>query len=95
MEGMEAHVKQKKDNPTLQREDFECIVNFQGPTPNKESVRSLVAKTLAANVDLLTINRMLQQFGLQQVVVYGSVYRTKKAMPKPKEKKEEKKPGAS
>jgi ribosomal protein S24E len=91
MDGMEIHIKQRKDNPTLQREDFECLVNFQGPTPNKTAVKELVARALAANIDLLTINRMLQQFGLQQVMVYGSVFKTKEAMPKPKVKKEEKK----
>lgn len=91
MNGMEVHIKQRKDNPVLQREDFECLINFEGPTPNKEAVKELVGKALAANVDLITVNRMLQQFGLQQVVVYGCVYKSKEAMPKPKEKKEEKK----
>jgi ribosomal protein S24E len=88
---MEVHVKERRDNATLQREDFECIVNFQGPTPNTETVKELIGKALSANIDLITINRMLQSFGLQQITVYGCVYKNKNAMPKPKEKKEEKK----
>lgn len=91
MDEMEVRVKQRKDNPTLQREDFECLIDFEGPTPNRESVKELVGKALAANIDLITVNRMLQQFGLQQIVVYGCVYKSKEAMPKPKEKNGEKK----
>ena len=95
---MDAKIQKRTENPHLQREEVECIIDFEEGTPKKEDIKALVAKTLTVNPSLLIINRMIQQFGSKQTKVVACVYKNaeslKRVQKETEEDKKEAKPSA-
>ena len=79
---MEVNIQKRTNNPHLKRETVECMINFEEGTPNSEEIKSLVAKALVANPELVVINRLLQQFGSKQARVIACVYKDSESMKK-------------
>lgn len=93
---MEIKVQKRTDNLPLKREEVECVINFDEGTPNKEAIKEIVAKALTANMNLVVINQILQQFGSKEVNVIACVYKNPDAMKRMhKEKKTKKAEGAA
>lgn len=97
------NIEKKFENVQLEREEIECVVDFEEGTPKKEEIKELIAKAMNTNKELVVINKMLQQFGMKQAKVVACVYKNpeakrkvlrikeepKKEEPKAEEKKEE------
>jgi len=94
---VEVRINKKTINPLMDRDEVECVVNFEQGTPKIEEIKAAIAKALAAPESMLVINRLVPRFGAKQANVLVSVYKTSEAMRrsvKAKRKKVEKKPAA-
>ena len=90
-------ITKKTTNPMMEREEVECIVNFEEGTPKAEEIKQLIAKTMIVSPDLLIVNKFIQNFGAKQAKVVACVYKTPEAKNRAvkEKKKAEKKPGSS
>jgi ribosomal protein S24E len=95
---VEVKINKKTANSLMDRDEVECVVNFEQGTPKADEVKAAIAKALAAPESMLVINRMVPRFGAKQAKVLASVYKTSEAMKRSvkakKKKVEEKKPAA-
>ena len=94
---VEVRISKKTNNPLMDRDEVECMVNFEQGTPKTDEIKAAIAKTLAVSESMLVINRLVPRFGAKQAKVLVSVYKTSAAMKrsvKAKKKKVEKKPAA-
>ncbi|VVB73462.1 30S ribosomal protein S24e [uncultured archaeon] len=94
---VEVKINKKTSNPLMDRDEVECVVNFEQGTPKVAEIKAAVAKALAASDSMLVINRLVPRFGAKQAKVFVSVYASQEAMKKSvkaKKQKVEKKPAA-
>ena len=94
---VEVRINKKTNNPLMDRDEVECVVNFEQGTPKVDEIKAAIAKTLAASESMLVINKLIPRFGAKQAKVLVSVYKSQEAMKrsvKAKRKKVEKKPAA-
>jgi ribosomal protein S24E len=94
---VDVKINKKTINSLMDRDEIECMVNFEQGTPKIDEIKAAIAKALAAPESMLVINRLIPRFGAKQAKVLASVYKTSEAMKrsvKSKRKKVEKKPAA-
>jgi len=94
---VEVKISKKTINTLMDRDEVECVVNFEQGTPKVDEIKAAIAKALAASESMLVINKLVPRFGAKQAKVLVSVYKSKEAMRrsvKAKRKKVEKKPAA-
>ena len=77
---VEIKVLNKKRNNLLEREEAECLVNFEQGTPKKDELRTAIAKSLTATPDLTYINRFVVRAGAKQGKASVYVYDSKESM---------------
>lgn len=96
---VEVKINKKTINTLMDRDEVECVVNFEQGTPKVDEIKAAIAKALAASESMLVINRLVPRFGAKQAKVLVSVYKSQEAMKKSvkakKAKKAEKKPAAA
>ena len=71
---MKVEISNKRENPLFNRLEVECVVEGDGATPSRSDLRSLLAKELGSQEDLVVIDRIRQPSGERRVYVSARVY---------------------
>lgn len=74
---MELTIKNKKENPFLQREEIEGEISFTGATPSNKQVQEELAKKLGVNGELVAIRHVYTKFGETRAAFQAVAYKTK------------------
>jgi colicin import membrane protein len=92
---MELTITNLEENNLIGRKEVTAVVKFEGPTPTKKEITSLLSQELKTDGKLCILNHVYNQFGKTQADVTAYVYLNKKILEQfegvqPEEKKEEK-----
>jgi len=89
---VEVKVLGKKKNNLLEREEADCLVNFEQGTPKRDELQKAIATALTANPEIVYIKKFVVRAGAKQGKANVYVYDSKSSMAKfvkekPKEQK--------
>jgi small subunit ribosomal protein S24e len=74
---MEIEIKEKRDNPLLDRTDVWFVVRHDGEkTPQRDRVKSELAKAVGAKADVTVIDHIESEYGISASRGYAKVYKT-------------------
>lgn len=71
---MDIKILKDKKNELLNRRELDFTVKYEGPTPSRNDVRNKLAAMLNAPVDLLVIQRIKTEYGMQEGKGYAKLY---------------------
>lgn len=71
---MDIKVVKDKKNSLLNRRELDFIVKYEGSTPSRNDVRNKLAAMLNAPLDLLVIQRIKTEYGMQESKGYAKLY---------------------
>jgi small subunit ribosomal protein S24e len=71
---MDIKILKDKKNSLLNRRELDFVVKYEGPTPSRNDVRSKLAAMLNAPLELLVIQRIKTEFGMQEGRGYAKLY---------------------
>jgi small subunit ribosomal protein S24e len=72
---MDMEIKEKKNNPLLNRTEIHFIINHEGEvTPNREIIRTEIADKLNVKKENIIINNLTSKFGIQKTIGYAKIY---------------------
>jgi small subunit ribosomal protein S24e len=75
---VEIEILEKKDNKLLQRTELEFKVSHpEKVSPNRDSVRSAIAKLENANKELVIIDHMHTEYGIASIRGFAKIYKKK------------------
>jgi len=92
---MDIEVKNKKENPQLQRQEITGEIKFSGATPSNQQLRDELAKKIGVQADLVAIRHIYGAFGTGKASFEAVAYATKEQFAKIEPKKKEKKAAAT
>jgi ribosomal protein S24E len=95
---MELEIKNKKENPVLQRQEITGEIKFTGAaTPSNNQVHEELAKKLGIQSELVAIRHIYGSFGSGKAAFEAVAYATKEQFDKiePKKKAAKTAPGAA
>ncbi len=89
---MEFKIIKQKDSPLLNRERINIEVSFSGmTTPNKDLLKSEIAKFLKADENLIAVRHIYGKFGECKAKAVVNLYKDSEALIKFEKKKEKSK----
>lgn len=71
---MDIRILKDKKNELLNRRELDFAVKYEGPTPSRNDVRNKLAAMLNAPTDLLVIQRIKTEYGMQEGKGYAKLY---------------------
>ncbi|HWR26010.1 MAG TPA: 30S ribosomal protein S24e [Methanosarcina sp.] len=71
---MDIKILKDKKNELLNRRELDFAVKYEGPTPSRNDVRSKLAAMLNAPLELLVIQRIKTEYGMQEGKGYAKLY---------------------
>ncbi|CAB3289739.1 30S ribosomal protein S24e [Methanocaldococcus lauensis] len=71
---MEIRILSERYNPLLKRKEYRFIVDYEGATPTFKDVKLKLAAILNANKDLLIVEKIVGESGMQRVRGYAKLY---------------------
>jgi small subunit ribosomal protein S24e len=71
---MDIKILKDKKNELLNRRELDFTVKYEGPTPSRNDVRNKLAAMLNAPVELLVIQRIKTEYGMQEGKGYAKLY---------------------
>ena len=71
---MDIKILKDKKNPLLNRRELDFIVKYEGSTPSRNDVRNKLAAMLNAPLELLIIQRIKTEYGMQEGKGYAKLY---------------------
>ncbi|NPA62191.1 MAG: 30S ribosomal protein S24e [Methanococci archaeon] len=71
---MEIKILSDRYNPLLKRTEYRFIVDHDGPTPTFKEVKLKLAAILNANKDLLIVEKIVEEAGMQRARGYAKLY---------------------
>lgn len=71
---MDCLITEKKDNVLLQRLEVQGQLRFEGATPRKAEIRTLLGKQLSVDPELITLQGVRARFGHQAADIIAAVY---------------------
>lgn len=71
---MDIKVVKDKKNSLLNRRELDFVVKYEGSTPSRSDVRNKLAAMLNAPLDLLVIQRIKTEYGMQESKGYAKLY---------------------
>lgn len=77
---MEIKVIKDLDNKLLNRSELDFTVEYEGPTPSRADVRKKLAALLNKDLELVLIQRMEAEYGVQLVKGYAKIYESEERM---------------
>ncbi|MDW5550940.1 MULTISPECIES: 30S ribosomal protein S24e [Methanosarcina] len=71
---MDIRILKDKNNALLNRRELDFIVKYEGSTPSRNDVRNKLAAMLNAPLELLVVQRIKTEYGLQEGKGYAKLY---------------------
>jgi small subunit ribosomal protein S24e len=71
---MDIKVVKDKKNSLLNRRELDFVVKYEGSTPSRNDIRNKLAAMLNAPLDLLVIQRIKTEYGMQESKGYAKLY---------------------
>jgi small subunit ribosomal protein S24e len=71
---MDIKVVKDKKNSLLNRRELDFVVKYEGSTPSRNDVRNKLAAMLNAPLELLVIQRIKTEYGMQESKGYAKLY---------------------
>ena len=84
---MEIEIKNKKENPVLQRNELTGEITFTGPTPSNQQLLAELAKKLGVQPELIVIRHIYGSFGSGKAKFEAIAYASKEQFDKIEPKK--------
>jgi len=88
---MDLEVKNKKENPQLQRQEVTGEIKFSGATPSNQQLKEELTKKLGVKAELVAIRHIYGEFGTGKATFEAVAYANKEQFDKIELKKKEKK----
>ncbi|MCX8174735.1 MAG: hypothetical protein N3E51_00825 [Candidatus Micrarchaeota archaeon] len=77
---MEISIEKKRENKSLQRDEFSFIVSFDKAVPSRKAVREAICASLGVPQENLLIISIEGGFGQKKARVIAHAYKSKEAM---------------
>jgi small subunit ribosomal protein S24e len=71
---MDIKILKDKKNALLNRRELDFIVKYEGSTPSRSDIRNKLAAMLNAPLELLVIQRIKTEYGMQEGKGYAKLY---------------------
>jgi len=71
---MDIKILKDKKNALLNRRELDFTVKYEGSTPSRSDVRNKLAAMLNAPLELLVIQRIKTEYGMQESKGYAKLY---------------------
>jgi small subunit ribosomal protein S24e len=71
---MDIKILKDKKNPLLNRRELDFLVKYEGSTPSRSDIRNKLAAMLNAPLELLIIQRIKTEYGMQEGKGYAKLY---------------------
>jgi len=71
---MDIKILKDKKNSLLNRRELDFVVKYEGSTPSRSDVRNKLAAMLNAPLELLVIQRIKTEYGIQESKGYAKLY---------------------
>jgi small subunit ribosomal protein S24e len=71
---MDIRILKDKKNALLNRRELDFVVKYEGSTPSRSDIRNKLAAMLNAPLELLVIQRIKTEFGMQEAKGYAKLY---------------------
>jgi len=75
---MELDIKNKRENPLLNRTEVQFVVHHpNSPTPKRNNVREELSKAMKVPKDRVVVDHMNSHFGVHETQGYAKIYKSK------------------
>ncbi|AYK14353.1 MAG: 30S ribosomal protein S24e [Methanosarcina flavescens] len=71
---MDIRILKDKNNALLNRRELDFVVKYEGSTPSRSDIKNKLAAMLNAPVELLVIQRIKTEYGMQEGKGYAKLY---------------------
>ena len=71
---MDIRILKDKKNSLLNRRELDFVVRYEGSTPSRNDIRNKLAAMLNAPLDLLILQRIKTEYGMQEGKGYAKLY---------------------
>ncbi|MGP8329525.1 MAG: 30S ribosomal protein S24e [Methanosarcinaceae archaeon] len=71
---MDITVTEDKNNALLDRREINFKVKYEGATPSRNDVRNQLLAMLDASLDLTIIQKLDNEYGMQELTGYAKIY---------------------
>ena len=71
---MDIRINKDKKNLLLNRRELDFIVRYEGSTPSRNDVKNKLAAMLNAPLELLVVQRIKTEYGMQEAKGYAKLY---------------------
>ena len=71
---MDIRILKDKKNALLNRRELDFIVKYEGSTPSRNDVKNKLAAMLNAPLELLVVQRIKTEYGMQEAKGYAKLY---------------------
>jgi len=73
---MDIRILKDRKNALLNRRELDFIVKYEGSTPSRSDIKSKLAAMLNAPLELLVIQKIKTEYGMQEGKGYAKLYET-------------------
>jgi small subunit ribosomal protein S24e len=77
---MEIKIVEDLHNKLLNRSELDFTVEYEGPTPSRADVRKKLAALLNKDLELVLVQKMESEYGVQLVKGYAKIYESETRM---------------
>ena len=77
---MEIKIIKDLQNVLLNRSELDFTVEYEGPTPSRADVRKKLAALLNKDLDLILIQKMEAEYGVQRAKGFAKIYESEERM---------------
>ncbi|WP_292466760.1 30S ribosomal protein S24e [Methanolobus sp.] len=77
---MDIKIIKDKNNALLNRRELNITVTFDGATPSRDDVKGKLAAMLTVPLELLIVQKMDNEFGMQELKGYIKIYEDENRM---------------
>jgi len=71
---MDIRIIKDKKNLLLNRRELDFVVRYEGSTPSRNDIKNKLAAMLNAPLELLVIQRIKTEYGMQEAKGYAKLY---------------------
>ncbi len=71
---MDIQILKDKNNVLLNRRELDFTVKYEGSTPSRNDIRNKLAAMLNAPLELLIIQKVATEYGMQEARGYAKLY---------------------
>jgi len=71
---MDIKILEDKNNVLLNRRELDFTVKYEGSTPSRNDIRNKLAAMLNAPLELLIIQKVVTEYGMQEAKGYAKLY---------------------